>query len=72
MKTGIKLTFTNPSQVQIGNVRNWYKQQGIRNIRRMFNAMPPDNTANAISDTMTLNFHIAILKIESETMRNVN
>ena len=67
MKTGINLTFTNPAQVQIRNMRDWYKQQGIRNIRRMFNATPPDNTANAVSDTATLNFHIAILKIESET-----
>ena len=72
MGTHVKLTITNPSQVQIGNMRYWYEQQGIRNIRLMFNATPPDNTTNAISDTMALKFHIAILKIESETMGTIN
>ena len=42
------------------------------NVRRMFNATPPDNTANAISDIMTPRFHIAILKTDSVTMRTVN
>ena len=65
MRMHVKLIITNPSQVYIGNMRYWCEQQGIRNIRRMFNAKPLDNTTNVISDTMTLQFHIAILKIES-------
>jgi hypothetical protein len=33
----------------------------------MFNAVPPDITTNAISDTMALKLHMAILKVGSET-----
>ena len=73
MGAHVKLTITNASQVQIGNMRYWYDNtEGIRNIRRMFNAKPLDNRTNAISDTMILRFHIAILKIELETTRTIN
>jgi len=39
-------------------------------VRRMFNATPPNHTIATISDTTILRFHIAILK--KERMRSVN
>jgi hypothetical protein len=40
------------------------KITGDMNVRRMFNARPPNHTPIAIRDTMTLRSHIAILKKE--------
>ena len=35
----------------------------------MFNAMPANHTPTAISDTMRMRFHIAILETKKDTMR---
>ncbi len=40
------------------------------NVRRIFNARPPNHTPTAISDTMVLRFHIAILKKRHDKVIN--